>query len=115
MGIFEGYGEEDEAREPTLYSVAPYLIDQVYGGPEEGGWYYTAGNFVSGPDIPLPVFVRTYDEAVIELEKMNVLLAPLNEGRADIHSVLSNGRYQAEIQEGGSVPQYFPIERPYYE
>ena len=28
------------------YFVNQYEIDRCYGGPEEGGWYYTSGEFI---------------------------------------------------------------------
>lgn len=33
--------DADKVRE--FYAVAVYSTDRVYGGPEEGGWWYTAG------------------------------------------------------------------------
>ena len=32
-----------EWKGPTLYVVARYYEDRAYGGPEEGGWWYTYG------------------------------------------------------------------------
>ena len=112
----ELYYEDDDAEppEPAFYSVAPYLIDKQYGGPEEGGWYYTAGYLAEGDGMPLPVIVRTWDEAIVARNKMDEELKPFNEGRRDISSVLSEGMYSAEINDG-SLPKYFPETRPYYE
>jgi hypothetical protein len=27
-----------------MHSVAVYLVQRLYGGPEEGGWYYVPAN-----------------------------------------------------------------------
>jgi hypothetical protein len=35
-------------REAEWATVAAYETDRVYGGPEEGGWYYTAGEPMRG-------------------------------------------------------------------
>lgn len=34
-----------------MHSVAVYLIQRLYGGPEEGGWYYEAGEFCTVPEL----------------------------------------------------------------
>jgi hypothetical protein len=34
----------DSEREAKWFSIAYYTTDRVYGGPEEGGWYYTYGD-----------------------------------------------------------------------
>ena len=36
--------EADSEREAKWFSVAYYTTDRIYGGPEEGGWYYTHGS-----------------------------------------------------------------------
>lgn len=33
----------DHTRPAQWVSIALYSLDRVYGGPEEGGWYYDAG------------------------------------------------------------------------
>lgn len=32
--------------------VNVYELDRVYGGPEEGGWYFTTGTFITGRQVP---------------------------------------------------------------
>jgi hypothetical protein len=32
-----------------MHSVAVYLVQRLYGGPEEGGWYYDSGELCTGP------------------------------------------------------------------
>jgi hypothetical protein len=46
---------------------------------------------------------------------MNSLLdATINKGRREISSVLSDGRYQAEVHEH-AAPRGYPERRPHYE
>lgn len=35
-----------DLEEVPVYVTAVYAVDRVYGGPEEGGWYYTYGDLV---------------------------------------------------------------------
>lgn len=94
----------------TVYIVAVYLIDRAYGGPEEGGWWYETGELVR--------VIRTFkneDRAVAHATRMNDLLdATINKGRRDISSVLSDGRYCAEVHEN-LAPRGYPERRPHYE
>lgn len=36
-------------RNPIMHSVAVYLTQRLYGGPEEGGWWYNAGELCTDP------------------------------------------------------------------
>lgn len=95
------------------WCVCLYLVDRAYGGPEEGGWWYTYGQPVIERDLPLPSWHATEREAFIAREAMEERCKELNKGRREISSVLSEGRYQACICEG--QPQPFPARRPHYE
>jgi len=92
------------------YSVAIYLVDRAYGGPEEGGWWYNAGEAVR--------LIRTFkneDKACVFANRMQRLLdKTLNKGRRDISSVLSTGRYYAEVHDS-IPPQVYPEVTPHYE
>ena len=94
----------------TVYVVAVYLCDRAYGGPEEGGWWYDTGEMVR--------IIRTLkdeDRAETFATRMNSLLnATVNMGRRDISSVLSEGRYYAEVHEN-IAPHHYPERRPHYE
>ena len=104
-----------------IYSVAIYYVDRCFGGPEEGGWFYTSGVPICRPVTgiePLDI-IRTfansdYETAHAHAARVQALLdAGVNAGRPPITSVLSRGRYRAEVMAG--LPRYFPRERPRYE
>jgi hypothetical protein len=93
------------------YVVAVYLQDRAYGGREEGGWYYDCGEHVR----TMRVFASE-QRAVQYCQRLNKKLdsAALNEGRREISSVLSTGRYGAEIHYD-LAPAFYPSQRPHYE
>jgi len=91
------------------YVVAVYLQDRAYGGPEEGGWWYDCGEHVRT--------MRTFgseQSAVRYAERLNDKLDnTLNYGRRPISSVISTGRYGAEVHDE-HAPASYPAERPFY-
>lgn len=98
--------------------VAIYLVDRACGGPEEGGWFYDYGTYAAefgqhmrgfGRDKAGRDAARAYAE---ELEATVVKEA--NEGRREISSVLSEGRYRAMTWEN-RAPQGWPETVPHYE
>jgi hypothetical protein len=107
---FEGAPIDDR-----IYSVATYLCDRAFGGPEEGGWYYDCGEPIANRDVPMPVFVEGKKEAIRKRDEMKKLIAAsgINEGRYEKSSVLSQGIYEAHYCLG--FPMHFPLERPRYE
>jgi len=110
----DDYNEEDNTTvEKGPWTVAIYMIDRQYGGPEEGGWYYDAGD----PDIEFIKYLRGFDdeeEANAYCFDLNARVCEeLNKGRPSIGSVLSQGRYAARVCDG--FPKHFPKHRPYYE
>lgn len=92
------------------YVVGVYLCDRAYGGPEEGGWWYNTGELVR----TVKVF-RNEDKAIEFCQRMNRLLnVTINKGRREISSVLSEGRFYAEIHDD-YAPRFYPETRPHYE
>ncbi len=91
----------------SVYYVNLYLIDRGYGGPEEGGWWYEYGEFIE----PAALFTDE-DEALAYARKLNDD-NPMNEGRPDISSVNSMGRYTYLVQDRPG--RDYPEARPYYE
>jgi hypothetical protein len=82
------------------------LVDRLFGGPEEGGWWYDTFMPLRTFYVPtkqLPELKRRLEKVV---KHMNVI-----EGRRPISSVLSDGYY---VLLNGMVEAY-PIERPHYE
>lgn len=96
-----------------LYSVAVCLSDLAYGGPEEGGWYFSTGE----PDSDYTQFTRTFrneDSAYSYRDRLErKLVEKLNKGRRPVSSVLSRGVYVAAKFDG--LPEAWPKERPFYE
>jgi hypothetical protein len=109
-GAYE-YAEEPEDR-PYIgpWVVSMFLIDQAYGGGEEGGWWYTYGDPV------LTSHVRVFtdiNEAHAYVDSLDDELARMNEGRPKISDTNSIGRFDARICEGW--PKAFPDQIPRYE
>jgi hypothetical protein len=91
---------------PLIY-VNVYLSDRAYGGPEEGGWWYNIRNVEQ-------VFrckdedhaKQVYDQMVVEYASEN------RNRRADISSVLSEGRFEVTLEAWPG--ERSPSERPRY-
>lgn len=82
--------------------IAIYHVDLVYGGPEEGGWYFEAGSLTDLTEVLL--------ETEKNREKLQAICDERNEGRRPLSSVLSEGRYSV----CNYVGDYYPKERSYY-
>jgi len=100
----------------SFYTVAIYMEDKLYGGPEEGGWYYHGGELVTEPRAAN--FLRGFDKEEDAQDYADALnqgvIAQWNHDRPEISSALSEGRYVAIYDEGMPKP-YFPEETPHYE
>lgn len=95
------------------YSVAIYLVDRAFGGPEEGGWWYTYG-IPEEEQVHHTKHFEKFDEAGRYSDILHDLIVKgLNEDRRDIGSVLSEGIYEVVIMEG--EPKPFPERKPHYE
>lgn len=111
--------KEDAAQARKFYTVAVYMEDRAYGGPEEGGWYFDTATLVMEPRAA--VLLRGFDNAEQAhnyAEELNfTTISQWNEGRPEVSSVLSSvlseGRYYAIVNEGMPQP-YYPEERPRY-
>lgn len=106
---------DDMARTPPrYYTVRVYLCDRQYGGPEEGGWYYTTGQF----EKDFGYLTRSFQdeqEAWDYAQQIGMdVLAPINEQRPSMTSVLSQGRYMAKVYDE-EAPLSFPAKKPHYE
>ena len=96
-----------------IFIVATYDCDQMYGGPEEGGWWYEAGSLVR-----IHRVYRNLDVAYQYCRRLNARLHSRafgpNKGKPDFHSVLSEGQISAHIFDD-CAPRGFPEQRPHYE
>lgn len=119
----EDFGGDVEQATPPFYTVAIFLVDRAYGGPEEGGWWYDTGTRVDSTDehgqTDVPKIFQDQDAADAFARHVNEALdaPPLGANtkrRSDIGSVLSQGRYQAQVC-GGYPKPYWPDQRPHYE
>ncbi|MDJ0275976.1 hypothetical protein QLH51_04050 [Sphingomonas sp. 2R-10] len=103
-----------------MHSVAVYLTQRLYGGPEEGGWWYDASELCTDP--ALTAFGITfpngheYRARRMSVEVQAHLDRDWNTGdhARSISSVLSAGRFEARVHDGWP-PLAFPTERPRYE
>lgn len=94
----------------ATYILAAYELDQAYGGPEEGGWYYDTG------DLRRVLGARKDKEAAYATcRRLNALLGTLQRDHRRVSSVLyGGGRYAVRVYKG-HAPSHYPLERPYYE
>ena len=105
-----------------MICVAVFELDRIYGGPEEGGWWYTAGE--------LKRIVKTFtdtNQAYDYSRRYNRTLAfrrhdrrrygdspAMRQGEWPLSSVNYNGgHYQAEVWE--ERPHSYPVYAPHYE
>lgn len=95
---------------PKAFIVSVYLVDQAYGGPEEGGWWYETGELVR----MVRIFKNEKSAYRFCVRLNDRLRATLNKGRREISSVLSDGRYAADVHED-RAPEHYPAQRPHYE
>lgn len=95
--------EDLEDVTPKLY-VNVYLWDQAYGGPEEGGWWY------STYDPEESIKCASVEEAERILEEKRAWCEEENLTRRHPSSVLSDGHYVVELDAWPAErrPQYTP-------
>lgn len=103
-----------------MWCVCVYMEDKVYGGPEEGGWWYSAGypipDGTNEENCPLDDSARFFlerREAYNWAHKLEEQFKAINEKRPSISSMRSTGRYTVRVTLG--LPKAYPEERPHYE
>lgn len=93
--------------------VNTHLVTQVYGGPEEGGWWYTKGQ----PIESLRVELGADPDAAKGLELLKKAAQcwcdKENAERPDLYASNSRGVYEVRVQDG--FAEHYPKERPHYE
>ena len=106
---------------PIKY-VNVYLEDRAYGGPEEGGWWYTYGTPARASDLETwlggkcveainPSF-RTVNYAQAASHVADMIQEQNDNRRSDIGSVISEGRFIVRVQD--HEPRSYPEGQPYY-
>ena len=83
--------------------VAVYRTGQSYGGPEEGGWWFTHGDLVEAWAVPS----ETHAEILQEHLRQTYPRA------RNPYSVRPDEDFQVQRQQGMPAP-YFPMNRPHY-
>ena len=93
---------EDALQRPVYLNV--YDVTRHFGGREEGGWWYNAGELVET--------VETTEE---KCDEMRAQLLEKHKARnsGDIYSV--NGGVLLEVQVDDAPGENWPVERPHYE
>lgn len=96
------------------YVVAVYELDRSYGGPEEGGWWYTTGSLVRVHSVE-----KSEEEAYRKCRRINQGLEHKRRVTHNPHYSLSSvcysgGHLAAQVFER-TAPEFFPQQRPYYE
>ena len=97
----------------TTYLVGIYNSDRVYGGSEEGGWWYDTGTLSRYCKVE-------FNNASVAHNYRNRLQQKLNRTKynsrgfySDLGSVLCDGKYVAKVFED-ALPIVYPTEIPYY-
>ena len=101
----------DQRQQVVMFRVNVYLIDQAYGGGEEGGWWFSTGAHCADKT---DSWAQFYDQESA-IKARDVIQDRLDkEDNAhrndDISSVNSEGRFEAIVQthEGRSWPEHKP-------
>lgn len=94
---------------PATYHVNAYETHDVYGGPEEGGWWYTVGVPTGESWGPF----ATVEEAWDRQAALDENAATYNEGRWPRNSSNGGDWYALYVESHG--PKAFPKETPRYE
>lgn len=99
-----------------MHYVHKYQVWQEFGGPEEGGWWYTMHHLET--DFEPPRF-GTEDEAYAECRELNFKEYERREREEEYEftSVLSDRCtfYSYDVQDTAYAPEWIPAERPHYE
>ena len=99
------YGEGAEIH-PAFY-VNEYEVNQGWGGPEEGGWWYPMGVFIQSHGE-----FRTRAEAEAFVDSLKDYIQERRAGQHEPHSVLCRGWTSVRVQVWPGSD--FPNHRPYY-
>lgn len=95
------------------FIIGFYEVDRVYGGGEEGGWWYDTGDLTRAFRL-----IKNEDDAYAACRRANHLLTFFQDKNRQIRPVssviYSGGRFEANVFEN-ALPTHYPEERPHYE
>lgn len=105
----------------TLLYVNAYAVSRHFGGREEGGWWYNAGEPLASIPIramlklnvdgDVAIFPVSWNSIKQEVRRLERTFMHVREG--DIYSVL--GGTELEVQVETHQAAYWPAQRPHYE
>ena len=104
-GAEQPEGEDAFRENPKVRFVNAYRVRRCYGGPEEGGWWYDAGEL-------LLCEPHTAEEAEARAAELRAGEFS-NEGLRPLSSVLSTGRFDVRVDARPGAD--WPDARPRYE
>lgn len=97
---------EEDCPDAEWWSVAVYTEDRAYGGPEEGGWYYSVGQLTDHARIR---FFDDFAEARAYQEELWTLIEAGNKARPHWED-----RLTVRCTTEAMPSTYYPLKRPYY-
>lgn len=96
--------QQTSERAAQWWCVAVYETGQMYGGPEEGGWWYTAGELVDHAKIR---FFDRYQDAYDYSQELWAWCLEENKDRGDLR--LAPRAFTEQLPD-----THFPKTQPYY-
>jgi hypothetical protein len=106
--VLEAVEEDTEDEGPWFVGI--YFVCRSYGGPEEGGWWYDSGELAISDGAPEMKEFSSLEEAKAFLVGARIAAETITEN----YGPGLGGKYLAELHEG-SLPAFYPEERPRYE
>jgi hypothetical protein len=99
---------------PKYSHVNAYAVDRVYGGPEEGGWWYDTGTFLGGRAVLQGDDEEAYETTIEAAKKyLHERFAHEYEGNRSRYSVIGEENFEVYVEDEPGAD--FPQERPHYE
>ena len=95
----------------TSTFVNAYTLTRHFGGPEEGGWWYNAGEPLAS--IPLPFTPTGHDDGRVAPMITQLKQRYADQEHGDIHSALGGAEVVVYLEDHPA--RSFPRENPRYE
>ena len=87
-----------------MYYVNVYRVDQAFGGPEEGGWYYETGELVMH---------ETYHQSEVAESRAMVLRLTYKDGKNRYSVMPKDDDFIVRVED--HIGEDYPKVRPHYE